>query len=235
MNDAGTRTAVIVGASGGIGQAFTAALMADARFARVHPFSRQDADPNLRLDPADADSLSACLVTIEGPIHRLIITTGMLHDSLQSPEKSWRALDADALTRSFAINSIMPIMAIKAFLPLIPKTERAEIAVLSARVGSISDNRTGGWHAYRASKAALNQLIKTISIELARSHPLLVCVALHPGTVDTGMSAPFQRGVAPEKLFTPAYSAGQMLAVLDALSPAQSGGVFAWDGSAIPA
>ena len=229
------KTAAVVGAGGGIGQAFVAALRNDTRFARVHAFSRAGGANAAIMDPTDDASITAGVDGLEPPIHRLIITTGMLHDAVQSPEKSWRALDSAALARSFAINSIAPLMVIKAFLPLIPKDERAEIAVLSARVGSISDNRTGGWHGYRASKAALNQLIKTISIELARSHPHLVCVALHPGTVDTGMSAPFKRGVAADKLFTPAYSVERMLAVLDGLTPEQTGGVFAWDGAAIPA
>jgi NAD(P)-dependent dehydrogenase (short-subunit alcohol dehydrogenase family) len=229
------KVAAVVGAGGGIGQAFVAALRNDAQFARVHAFSRGGGDHIGIMDPTDEASIATAVAGVEAPVHCLIVTTGMLHDAAQTPEKSWRALDGATLARSFAINSIAPLMVIKAFLPLIPKDERAEIAVLSARVGSISDNRTGGWHGYRASKAALNQLVKTISIELARSHPHLVCVALHPGTVDTGMSAPFQRGVAADKLFTPAYSVERMLAVLDGLTPEQTGGVFAWDGAAIPA
>ena len=107
-------------------------------------------------------------------------------------------------------------------------------AVLSARVGSIGDNRLGGWHGYRAAKAALNMLIRNFAIELRRSHPQAIIVGLHPGTVDTPLSAPFQRGVAPDRLFTPATSAGHLLDVIDGLSPADSGGVFAWDGTAIP-
>jgi NAD(P)-dependent dehydrogenase (short-subunit alcohol dehydrogenase family) len=229
------RIAAVIGASGGLGRAFVGALRRDPRFGQVHAFSRSGDHQSVIMDPTLDDSIAEAVLQIGGPIRRLIITTGMLHDDMQTPEKSWRALDSAALARSFAINSIAPLMVIKAFLPLIPKNERAEIVVLSARVGSISDNRTGGWHGYRASKAALNQLIKTISIELSRSHPHLLCVAIHPGTVDTGMSAPFQRGVAADKLFTPAYSVERMLAVLDALTPEQSGRIFAWDGQEIPA
>ena len=187
------------------------------------------------IDPLDPASVATAVGGIEGPIHRLIITTGMLHDSEQGPEKSWRDLDADRLARSFAINAIAPALVIRALIPLMTRKERAEIAVLSARVGSITDNRSGGWHGYRASKAALNQLIKTLAIELARTHPELVCVALHPGTVDTGMSRPFQGGVAPEKLFAPDFSARAMLGVLSQLTPAQSGLHFAWNGTEIPA
>jgi NAD(P)-dependent dehydrogenase (short-subunit alcohol dehydrogenase family) len=115
------------------------------------------------------------------------------------------------------------------------REQRAVFAALSARVGSISDNRLGGWHSYRASKAALNMLLRNLAVELGRSHPQAVVAGLHPGTVDTGLSRPFQKGVADGKLFAPAYSAERLLAVLDGLTPADSGGVFAWDGARIPA
>jgi NAD(P)-dependent dehydrogenase (short-subunit alcohol dehydrogenase family) len=235
------KAAIVVGASGGIGSALVEALAAGPTFSAVYALSRSArrfSDQKItaiEADPLDAASLTAATAIIKLPITRLIVATGMLHDDQQGPEKSWRALDSDVLIRSFQINSIAPMLAIRALLSLFPRTGRAEIAVLSARVGSISDNRTGGWYGYRASKAALNQLIRTLSIELARTHPELVCVALHPGTVDTPMSAPFQAGVAPEKLFTPAYSASALLSVLDGLNPAQSGRIFAWDGSEIPA
>ena len=122
----------------------------------------------------------------------------------------------------------------KHFLPLMPRDRRAVFAALSARVGSIGDNRLGGWHSYRASKAALNMILKNLSIELARTHPQAVVAGLHPGTVDTALSVPFQKGVAADKLFTADYSASRLLAVLDGLTPADSGGVFAWDGARIP-
>ncbi len=218
---------IVAGASGGIGAALVTALSANGP---VLGLSRSDPVP---FDALDETSISAAFALIDAPVRRLIITTGMLHDVIQGPEKSWRDLDPSKLSRSFAINAIAPALVIKQAIPLFPRRGRVEIAALSARVGSISDNRTGGWHGYRASKAALNQLIKTISIELARSHPELICVALHPGTVDTGMSKPFQRGVAPEKLFTPAHSAQRLLAVLAALQPTDTGGHFAWDGSRI--
>jgi NAD(P)-dependent dehydrogenase (short-subunit alcohol dehydrogenase family) len=125
-------------------------------------------------------------------------------------------------------------MIAKHVIPAMPKHERAVFAVLGARVGSIGDNRTGGWHGYRASKAALVQLVKTIAIETARTRPLAIVVALHPGTVDTGMSKPFQRGVDPQKLFTPDVSAAHLLSVIDGLSASDNGGHFAWDGSRIP-
>jgi NAD(P)-dependent dehydrogenase (short-subunit alcohol dehydrogenase family) len=226
------KTAVIIGASGGIGRAFHALLAADPQFDRVIGCSR-DGAMGLACDPTNADDLASLANRIDGAVHQIIVTTGMLHDDQQQPEKSWRALNADDLARSFAINSIAPLLAIKALLPLMPKDQRTVIAALSARVGSISDNRTGGWYGYRASKAALNQLIRTLAIDLSRSHPELICTALHPGTVDTGMSKPFQRGVAADRLFTAEFSAQSMLSVMDKLTPAQSGRVFAWDGQEI--
>lgn len=231
MSDTG-KTAVIIGASGGIGRAFVERLKADRRLGRVVSCSR-DESSDLLCDPTNAGDLATLADRIGAPVHHIIVTTGMLHDESQQPEKSWRALDSDDLARSFAINTIAPIMAIKALLPLVPRGERAIIAALSARVGSISDNRTGGWYGYRASKSALNQLIRTLAIDLARSHPELICVGLHPGTVDTGMSKPFQRGVSADKLFTADFSAQSMLAVLDGLTPAESGRIFAWDGKEI--
>ncbi|MFN7324316.1 MAG: SDR family NAD(P)-dependent oxidoreductase, partial [Sphingomonadales bacterium] len=119
------------------------------------------------------------------------------------------------------------------FLPLLPRDRRAIFTALSARVSSISDNRLGGWHAYRASKAALNMIVRNLAIELTRSHKEAIVATLHPGTVDTGLSQPFQRNVAPGKLFTPAFSVDKLLGVLDRLTPADSGNLFAWDGQKI--
>ena len=115
-----------------------------------------------------------------------------------------------------------------------PRDRRAVFTALSARVGSIGDNRLGGWHSYRASKAALNMILRNLAVELGRTHPQAVVAGLHPGTVDTGLSAPFQKGVKPEKLFTADHSAERLLAVVDGLTPADSGGVYAWDGARIP-
>jgi len=138
------------------------------------------------------------------------------------------------MERAFRINTIGPALVAKHFLPLLSKDRKAVFAALSARVGSISDNRLGGWHAYRASKAALNMMIRTLSIELARQKPKALCVGLHPGTVDTDLSKPFQARVAKDKLFSPAHSARCLLTVLDGLGPEENGGVFAWDGGRVP-
>ncbi|MGC1469467.1 MAG: SDR family oxidoreductase [Sphingorhabdus sp.] len=158
----------------------------------------------------------------------------MLHQAAIQPEKSLRALSTDAFEQAFAINTIGPALIGKHMLPRLPKDRRSVFAFLSARVGSISDNRLGGWHAYRASKAALNMIVRNLAIEMARTHPQAIIVALHPGTVDTELSSPFQRSVAPEKLFTAEYAAEQMLQVLGDLTPEDSGHLFAWDGEKIP-
>ncbi len=187
------------------------------------------------VDVCDETSIVNAITAIEGDLDHIIVTTGMLHDEQQKPEKSIRDLNADALARSFMINTIAPALIAKHALPRLPRHKRSIFAALSARVGSISDNRTGGWHGYRASKAALNMMIKTLSIELARTRPEAICVGLHPGTVDTNMSKPFQANVSPEKLFSAAQSAGYLIKTLNQLTPQHSGQVFAWDGLVIPA
>ncbi len=226
-------SAVIIGANGGIGRALCDALASDPRYGQLYKLSRDG--EGIAYDPLDEARIATALSAVEEPVSLAMITIGMLHDSIQSPEKSWRDLNADRLARSFAINTIAPAIIAKHLIPKLPRKAPARLAFLSARVGSISDNRTGGWHGYRASKAALNMMVKTIAIELRRTHPEAICVALHPGTVDTAMSKPFQANVAPEKLFEPAFAAQALLGVVHGLTPAESGGHFAWDGTPIPA
>ncbi|WP_205480878.1 SDR family NAD(P)-dependent oxidoreductase [Sphingomonas arenae] len=222
--------AIVIGASGGIGKALADAL--EARGGEVQRLSRSAGTIDLE-QPASI-AAAAERLRASGPFDRIVVATGLLHDGSQQPERSLRDLHAGSLARSFAVNAIGPALVARHFLPLLPPLGRSVFAALSARVGSISDNRLGGWYGYRASKAALNQLMRTASIELARSRPDAICVTLHPGTVDTRMSAPFQRGVAPEKLFTPATSAGHLLDVIEKLGPEDNGGCFDWAGKTIP-
>jgi NAD(P)-dependent dehydrogenase (short-subunit alcohol dehydrogenase family) len=228
----------VFGASGGIGAALVEQLAARADVADVFAGSRRGAvpqGPRIRPFRFDASGNLDCASTIGAPLDLVIVATGRLTRADGSgPEKALRQVSADALAELFADNAIVPAMIARAVEPLLPRDRRAVFAVLSARVGSIGDNRLGGWHAYRASKAALNMLVRTIAIEWQRTHPQALAVALHPGTVATPLSAPFQRGVAPERLFTPQASATALLKVIDGLTPKDSGGFFAWDGAPIP-
>jgi NAD(P)-dependent dehydrogenase (short-subunit alcohol dehydrogenase family) len=168
-----------------------------------------------------------------GEVDLLVVATGLLHNERVQPEKTYRSLSAEPLMEYFSVNAIGPALVARHFLPLLPRKQRAVFACLSARVGSIGDNRLGGWYGYRGSKAALNMLVRTLAIELARTAPDAICVALHPGTVDTELSAPFQHGVPPDTLFSAATAAEHLLRVMDGLTPAQSGGCFAWNGERI--
>lgn len=232
---------VVFGASGGIGGALAAALAARPDVAEVHVGTRRLNAPSggklrpFAFDLQDEASIAAACAAIGGPLDMVLIATGRLtRADGTAPEKSYRALSADGLAELFAVNTIGPALIAKHTLPLLRRDGRAVFAALSARVGSISDNRLGGWHAYRMGKAALNMLVKNLALELARTHPQAIAVTLHPGTVDSALSAPFQRGVAAEKLFTPAFSAEALLGVLDGLTPADSGRLFAWDGALVP-
>ncbi|MBJ6126124.1 SDR family NAD(P)-dependent oxidoreductase [Microvirga splendida] len=233
--------ALVIGASGGIGSAATA-LLASEGFESVHALSRRGHGSDRagvrpgRIDIEDEGSIAAAAEQIRAgaPLRLAFVATGLLHDSVQQPEKSYRSLDPELLARSFRLNAIGPALVAKHVLPLLPRNGKSIFAVISARVGSIDDNRLGGWYGYRASKAALNQLMRTLAIELRRQKPDAICVALHPGTVDTALSQPFQSGVEDGKLFTPAYAAERLLTVLDGLTPADTGQFFAWDGQRIP-
>lgn len=232
--------AVVFGAGGGIGGALLAALAQSPSVVSVHAGARRPAaatDPRIRpfaFDLEDEVSIAAALdaAAADGPLHLVLVATGVLHDARLSPEKTWRALDADALAHAFRINAIGPALIAKHALPKLARGQKTAFAALSARVGSIEDNRLGGWHAYRASKAALHQLVRTLSIELAIRNPTALCVSLHPGTVDSQLSRPFRPRNG--QLLTPADSAARLLAVLDGLTPADTGRVFAWDGTQVP-
>lgn len=230
MTETIKQCAVVIGASGGIGAAVTRRLEASGRYGVVHALSRSGTG----FDLEDEASIAAAAARVAGgPAPTLVfVATGVLHHGFE-PERSWRALEAGHLLRDYRINAVGPALIAKHFLPLLPRDRRVAFTALSARVGSIGDNRLGGWHSYRASKAALNMILRNLAVETGRTHPQAVIAGLHPGTVDTGLSAPFQRGVKPEKLFTADHSAERLLTVLEGLTPADSGGVFAWDGQRV--
>ena len=232
--------AAVIGASGGLGGALVAAL-GDGGFETVHGLSRHPGPgsgrlPSSPIDLLDEGSIAAAARTLrEGaPLRLVIVATGLLHDAATQPEKTMRTLDAAQLARSFAVNAIGPALLAKHVVPILPRQGRSVFAVLSARVGSIGDNRLGGWYGYRASKAALNQIVRTLAVETRRTRPEAIVVALHPGTVATTLSAPFSSAVSPERLFTPQEAARHLLRVVDGLTAEQSGGFFAWDGAPVP-
>ncbi len=240
------KVAAIFGASGGIGAALCEALAADG-VARIYAGSRAGTCPTkpglipFSFDLTDEASISAAAKQMAGDSPDLIIvTTGVLTlpdgagENAIEPERSYRHLDAAAIEAAFRLNTIGPALIAKHMLPLLPREGRSVFAALSARVGSIGDNQIGGWHSYRASKAALNMLIRNFAIELARTHKQAVVAGLHPGTVDTALSKPFQRSL-PEGQLTSAHGAAtRMLTVLDGLGPQDSGGVFDWAGKRLP-
>ena len=224
--------AVVIGGSGGIGAALVSQLQREGHYAQVLALSRRSTPAVDVTDEASVAGLAATLADSGLPLRLLIIASGVLHGPSMQPEKSLAALDPAALAQSFAVNAIGPALVMKHLLPLMPKQGRAVCAALSARVGSIGDNQLGGWYAYRAAKAALNQLVHTAAIELRRQRPQALCVALHPGTVDTGLSAPFAK--TGLEVRGPAEAAEQLLAVLEGLAPAQSGGFYDWRGDPVP-
>lgn len=213
---------LVIGSSGGIGSALMDACGADAV-----GLSRRDHG----LDLTDEASIARVIGGLEGSFDRIIVATGALELNGAAPEKSLRSLDPAAMAAQFALNAIGPALVLKHTLRLLPKDRPARFAALSARVGSIGDNRLGGWHSYRAAKAALNQLVHTAAIEAARSHPLGIVVCLHPGTVATPLTHKYAGGHAT---VAPDQAARNLLTVLDALSPADSGGFFDWQGKPIP-
>lgn len=225
------RHAIIIGASGGIGTALADQLEANDGY-QVHRLSRSAIYPIDLTDEASIAAAATQFACFNVPPELVFVATGLLHLGSKGPEKSMRDLDPEWMLENYRINAIGPALVAKHFLPLMPRDRRMIFAVLSARVGSISDNRLGGWHSYRASKAALNMLVRNLSIEWQRKNPDAIIVGLHPGTVETALSAPFKGNPAAER-FDPATAARQLLTVLDGLNPAQSGQLFSYDGTVI--
>lgn len=246
----GTASVLVCGASRGIGLALCTALLEREDVERVWAVSRQATQAEglrelarkhrERLVLVDCDArdeqalarLAAGVTASCGHLHLVISTLGILHQDGAMAEKSLAQLDLSGLQASFASNAFAPILLLKHLLPLLRK-EPATFAALSARVGSIGDNRLGGWYSYRASKAALNQLLRTASIELKRLNPAATVLLLHPGTTDTELSRPFQGNVPQGKLFRPAFAAGCIINLLERLGPAESGSFRGWDGKPI--
>ncbi|MCX7286153.1 MAG: SDR family NAD(P)-dependent oxidoreductase [Rhodobacterales bacterium] len=216
--------ALVIGASGGIGGALVSALR---QRGEVLGLSRRGDG----LDVTSEASVASVLGALDPGFDLVIVATGALVLNGEGPEKSLRVVTAEGLARQFAVNAIGPALVIKHGLRLMPRDRVAKLAVLSARVGSIGDNALGGWYGYRAAKAALNQILRTASIESTRTHPQSVLVSLHPGTVETAL-APSQRAGHPA--VAPEVAAKSLLTVLDGLGPGDTGGFFDWQGKAVP-
>lgn len=221
--------ALVLGSSGGIGSAFVEMLRADPACGEVIGLSRSGDG----FDVTDEDSVAAAaarLAEAERRFDLVLVATGALVIDGNGPEKTIKAIRADAMAAQFALNAIGPALVMKHFAPLLSSEHKSIMAVLSARVGSIGDNRLGGWISYRSAKAALNQITRTSAIEIARLRPKSVVVSLHPGSVDTGFSGGFSKG---HDRVSPGESVANMLSVLDRLEPAHTGGFFAYDGQPI--
>jgi NAD(P)-dependent dehydrogenase (short-subunit alcohol dehydrogenase family) len=221
--------ALVIGSSGAIGAAFVAQLQADPRCALVQGLHRGSSPP---IDYAREDSIAAAAAVWRDapPWQLIIVATGVLHAAPLMPEKRLAELAYPSLEAVFRTNVFGPALVLRHFAPLLDK-QRSVLAVLSAKVGSIEDNRLGGWYAYRASKAALNMMLKTAAIELRRTHPGAALVALHPGTVRSALSRPFRGDEIGRQ---PGQAAAQMLAALDGVAPEESGAFVAYDGQRLP-
>jgi NAD(P)-dependent dehydrogenase (short-subunit alcohol dehydrogenase family) len=252
INNLQNANAMIIGASQGIGLGFVKKLLQDIRISKIYATYRQkqtagellvltkeypDKLTCVEMDITDESQIVAAVQDISNQInqlHLVINCVGLLHEGDLQPEKSLRHIKAENLLRYFQINSIGAVLLAKHLLPLFRHKEPSVFATISAKVGSIGDNQLGGWYGYRASKAALNMLMRTAAIEYARSCPQTLVVTLHPGTTDTRLSRPFQRNVPPEKLFSVERTVTQLLTVIEQLQEGDSGQFFSWDGSKLP-
>ena len=237
--------AVVIGGNGGVGQEFIRQLQDSDQVHSIvgthrKPISESFHHPKVtwvQVDVRKEETIEALATHLKGTgvkPNLIINCIGILHTSEFGPEKTWRHLNAQTMHDVFAINAFAVALLGKHLIPQMPRQERSIFASLSARVGSIADNRLGGWYSYRASKTAHNMFVKTLSLESLRKYPELAIVSLHPGTVETSLSEPFTARYDPNKLFTATRSVKELSNVITGLSSSDTGGFFAWDGQAIP-
>ena len=232
----------VIGSSGAIGNALSNRLLEDDSVETIYKFSRSQKsegnqkEKNFFIDIEDENSIKKSTENIPEDIKfdMIFVATGILHnDDDIFPEKSIKDINADKLKRVLSINTIGPTLVGKYFIPYLNNKSKSIFAFLSARVGSISENKLGGWYSYRSSKTALNQIIKNFSIEIKRTNPNAIFVGLQPGTVSSFLSKPFEKNVKSENLFTPDFSASKLLEVIDNLESKDTGKLIAWNGKEI--
>ena len=227
----------VFGAGGGIGSSLVDVLAEASNVDTVFAISRQGMSGAQCVAPVRCidytDQNIEALARDLPELDLVICALGILHGDSFGPEKSRRDLSLENMQRVFHVNTFLPSLIAKQMLPKLKRDSKSVFAALSARVGSISDNRLGGWYSYRASKAALNMMIKNMAIEHARRFKESAVIGLHPGTVDTGLSKPFQTNVAKDKLFDAEFSAARLLDVIEKVTPTETGKIFAWDGQEI--
>jgi NAD(P)-dependent dehydrogenase (short-subunit alcohol dehydrogenase family) len=234
------KNVAIIGSSGAIGRAFLDAYIADKDISNIYSISRTEVKSNdkriihINIDVTDEVSVKAAASKIEeNRLDRLIVATGVLHTKSFGPEKSIKDIKIENFVKIFSVNTFGPALIGKYFLPLMTKDQKSIVAFLSARVGSISDNKLGGWYAYRASKSALNQIIKNFSIEAKRTNSSGIIIGLQPGTVKSKLSEPFQKNVKKGKLFLPEDSVDSLVKVIENVMQNDSGKIFDWEGEEI--
>jgi NAD(P)-dependent dehydrogenase (short-subunit alcohol dehydrogenase family) len=245
---------LVIGGNRGIGLGFVQQLLQNQQVEQVYATHRGAVSPELAalavqypqlklliMDVTDEAQIAAAMAELKqhlqlqaGRLHLVLYCVGLLHDGELQPEKSLQQIQSERLLRYFQVNSIGAVLVSKQVLPLLKHSDPSVLACISAKVGSIGDNQLGGWYGYRASKAALNMLMRTTAVEYSRKSPKTLIVLLHPGTTDTELSKPFQRNVPPEKLFSVKRTVTQLLTVITQLQPGDSGQFFAWDGSRLP-
>ena len=234
------KSVAIIGSSGAIGRAFLDAYIADKEISNIYSISRTEVELNderiihINMDVTDEVSVKAAASKIgENRLDKLIVATGILHTELFGPEKSIKDIEIENFVKIFSVNAFGPALIGKYFLPLMKKDKKSIAAFLSARVGSISENKLGGWYAYRASKSALNQIIKNFSIEAKRTNPSGIIIGLQPGTVKSKLSEPFQKNVKKGKLLFPKDSVKSLIRVIESVMQNDSGKIFDWKGEEI--
>ena len=235
-----SKNIAIIGSSGAIGNAFVEHYIKDSSVENIFTFSRNATDhvsekvTSFEIDVESQDSIEKAAGQVKDHIiDRIVIASGILHTESFGPEKSIKDLNYETFAKVYSINTIGPALIGRYFIPLMNKNEKSVIAFLSARVGSISDNSLGGWHSYRSSKTALNQIVKNFSIELKRINKNAIALALQPGTVESRFSEPFKKNVSKNKLFTPDYSVGLLSQVIENSSLNESGSLLSYDGEII--